>query len=343
MSSDSDLQSALESLQWTNYTSLVIITAVVYDYLLVFTREVNYVWIRYIGLSWVILDFLWGSAFLSGTAEICLATFQMVTWGKAIFFAAADYCDLKLYIVMMILRVYAMWSQSKRILGVLLLLYVPRTYTSITTAQVGNFNTCATIANNTPPTLATQLVDPSLRFVLSVVLFMLAVIQTIKQSVGMFKATKQWKPNKYMQQLVTDGFLYFLVYLFLNIGSMLENALTYTIIVDMVSFMVVIPMMPRFIISMRELYDRDCCSRWKGIDSRFGVLSQPAASTNVVMSAIAFADVNFQQGESQVVGDGAEDSEVIPSEMLRDGANQVVEAEAGNSQAIGAEDRAGYI
>ena len=35
-------------------------------------------------------------------------------------------CDLKLYIVMMILRVYAMWSQSKRILGVLLLLYVPR-------------------------------------------------------------------------------------------------------------------------------------------------------------------------------------------------------------------------
>ena len=205
---------------------------------------------------------------------------------------------------------------------------------------------------------------------------MLAVIQTIKQSVGMFKATKQWKPNKYMQQLVTDGFLYFLVYaslfcfhsfpicsiahvsfkhqhkklttfilryLFLNIGSMLENALTYTIIVDMVSFMVVIPMMPRFIISMRELYDRDCCSRWKGIDSRFGVLSQPAASTNVVMSAIAFADVNFQQGESQVVGNGAEDSEVIPSEMLRDGANQVAEAEGGNSQAIGAEDRAGYI
>ncbi|KAN0080107.1 hypothetical protein V8E55_009673, partial [Tylopilus felleus] len=42
----SNLQSALESLQWNNYISLVITTAVIYDYLLVFAREVNYVWHR---------------------------------------------------------------------------------------------------------------------------------------------------------------------------------------------------------------------------------------------------------------------------------------------------------
>ncbi|KAN0080313.1 hypothetical protein V8E55_009879, partial [Tylopilus felleus] len=42
----SNLQSALVSFQWNNYTSLVITTAIIYDYLLVFTREVNCVWHR---------------------------------------------------------------------------------------------------------------------------------------------------------------------------------------------------------------------------------------------------------------------------------------------------------
>lgn len=50
------------------------------------------------------------------------------------------------------------------------------------------------------------------RFVLSGVLLILAVTQTVKQSIGMYKATKQWLPNKYMQQLTSDGILYFLVY-----------------------------------------------------------------------------------------------------------------------------------
>ena len=31
----------------------------------------------------------------------------------------------------------------------------------------------------------------------------------------MYKATKRWQPNKYLQQLVTDGIIYFLVYVFL--------------------------------------------------------------------------------------------------------------------------------
>ena len=88
-----------------------------------------------------------------------------------------------------------------------LLLFCP-----VKTAQIGNFNTCAVTINNIPLIFTTHLADGSLRFVLSVVLLVLAVIQTIKQSIGVFKATKKWQPNKYMQQLVTDGILYFLVY-----------------------------------------------------------------------------------------------------------------------------------
>ncbi|KAN0080106.1 hypothetical protein V8E55_009672 [Tylopilus felleus] len=285
-----------------------------------------------------------------------LATYEIFVWGEVIFFAAAD--------LMMILRVYAMWNQSKWILCILLLIYVPqaivsfvftgifdssKTYSSVTTAQIGNFNTCAFIINDITLLLTVHLVDGSLRFVLSVALFMLAVIPTIKQSIDMFKVTKQWQPNKYMRQLVTDGILYFLLYVAFNITVILANvSISYNqaawgTIMPMVCYMVIISMMPRFIISMRELYDRDCCSRWKGIDSGFGVLSQPTVSPNVVTSAIAFPDVTFRQGESLVGEGGADDPEVIQPETLGDGAHQLAEAEAENSQEIEAEDHAGHV
>ena len=50
------------------------------------------------------------------------------------------------------------------------------------------------------------------RLVLGVMLLILAVISTLKDSVVMYKATKQWQPNHYMQLLTKDGILYFLVY-----------------------------------------------------------------------------------------------------------------------------------
>ena len=50
------------------------------------------------------------------------------------------------------------------------------------------------------------------RFVLSAVLFVLALTQTLKQSVAMYKATKQWQPNRYMMLLVQHGIIYFFTY-----------------------------------------------------------------------------------------------------------------------------------
>lgn len=201
---------------------------------------------------------------------------------------------------------------------------------------------------------------------------MLAVIQTIRQSVAMYKATKQWRPNQYMQQLTADGILYFFVYVyrlsfyhvrvpgqkltswiffptrnaFLNVVIILQNVPneTSTVIffLFMVSFITIIPMTPRFIISVRELYDRDTRGqRRQGIDTGFGVLSQPTNSANMVVSAIAFANVSPGQGEDDLedaeavgveVAGGhthrarecdAEDSDAIQLERLRDGARQV--------------------
>ena len=79
--------------------------------------------------------------------------------------------------------------------------------------------------------------------------------------------------------------------------------------------------MPRFIISVRELYDRDLRGHWLGIDTGFGVSSQPVSSGIMVVSAIQFADVAPGQ-EGQVVVGELGYSEAIRLEM-RDGTRQV--------------------
>ena len=79
-------------------------------------------------------------------------------------------------------------------------------------------------------------------------------------------------------------------------------------------------MMPRFIISVRELYDRDL-RRGQGVDTGFGVLSQPIASQHVALSAISFADVAL--GQDPVVEGDAIESEAIGLELLGDNTQQV--------------------
>ena len=79
--------------------------------------------------------------------------------------------------------------------------------------------------------------------------------------------------------------------------------------------------MPRFIISIQELYDRDHHGTWRGIDTGFG--AQPAASETTAMSVIAFADVGPNQDQDQAVGGDNDDSEAIRLEVLRNGTRQV--------------------
>ena len=172
----------------------------------------------------------------------------------------------------------------------------------------------------------------------------------------MCKATKQWQPNKYLQQLVTDGIIYFLVYVFLfyTLSVTTRKYLKLTIwtsvfhcrnvfyhsialiqlrsttissttvlFLAVLSYITIIPMSPRFIISIRELHDRDLRGRWNRLDSGFGVLSQATASEDAIESAIAFADVNPGQEEGQAVEDDEGNSEGIRLEPLGDGTQQV--------------------
>jgi len=207
------------------------------------------------------------------------------------------------------------------------------------------------------------------RMALSVMLLILTLIPTLKQSVDMYRATKQWQLNKYMQLLMRDGVLYFLVYVslfptpqspsipsillpilllstctetnHLNIFScafrytlsiissaVVQNFLkissTWQVILILLCYTTIFPIMPRFFISMRELYDRDTHACWQGVDTGFGVFSQPIACENVAVSAIAFEDrVVMGRGWGQVVEGDAHGSWPIQLEVLGDGTHQV--------------------
>jgi ACR3 family arsenite efflux pump ArsB len=87
----SDLQSAVELLRTNDYVSLIILTAILYDYVLMFSREVDYIWhkpwswvstmyvlVRYCGLSWAIFGgYLSGSSFVPGQLKLYASKFWL--------------------------------------------------------------------------------------------------------------------------------------------------------------------------------------------------------------------------------------------------------------------------
>jgi len=263
------------------------------------------------------------------TVHSCTATYLVANWAFPIFLVAAD--------LVMILRVYAMWNRSKRVLYILLFIYLPQvllsfvgggitnTYLSVTVVQVIDAAFCNISLINAPVQLLWCII--ALRLVLGVILLILAVTSNLKESVMMYKATKKWQPNHYMQLFVKDGVLYFVVNIIFNITTVwLQDAVTLSstlqFVLVLLYYTALCPMMPRFIISVRELYDRDLRGHLQGIDTGFGVSSQPVSSGNAAVSAIRFADVAPAQEDGQAAGGEVGDSEAIRLEM-RDGTRQV--------------------
>ncbi|KAF8126736.1 hypothetical protein EV363DRAFT_562203 [Boletus edulis] len=291
----SDIQTTLELLVLNNYLSLAGVTIVVYDYILNFSREIEYVWlrpwtwvstmfvvVRYIGLCWIIIFTLYGTTFLPGPLEVSRVTDAVSGWAFIVFLSATD--------LILILRVYAMWNRSRTILSILLFIYVPQniisvvlggiynnpnTYLSVTLVQFLDFSFCKDLFIDTPATLPVYRATP--RLVLSAALVILAVFQTLKQSFEMYKATKQWQPNQYMQKLVGDGILYFIVnvsyqsyIVFILIAA--QTSITTLFLTVSLFLTLYYTLIPRLVISIRELYDRDIHRRFH-IDTGFGVVS----------------------------------------------------------------------
>ncbi|KAF8435744.1 hypothetical protein L210DRAFT_2505713 [Boletus edulis BED1] len=197
---------------------------------LTFSKEIDYIWcrpwtlvstlfvvVRYIGFCWMIAGALVYNSFNPDRLEVSKALYLVSYWTSIVFLFAAD--------VVMILRVYAMWNRSRTILFILLFFYAlqiissvvfdgiyenPDTYFSVTIVRVLDFSFCSDSFVNIPPLHQVYTAAP--RFVLGTALIVLAVFRSLKQTMEMYTVTKQWQPNRYMEQLVRDGTLYFFAY-----------------------------------------------------------------------------------------------------------------------------------
>jgi len=224
-----------------------------------------------------------------------------------IFLAAAD--------LMMILRVYALWNCNKVILWILLFIYIPQILVSFvweiiyyepgktleaSVDQVLNFKFCSYASTLVTPSATWRALS---RFVLGAAMLILAVIPTLNYSIDMYRGAKTWQNNRYIKLLVKEGAVYFVVNLLFNI----VNAITLTecdflIFLDSFSYAVSCVIMPRFIISIRALYDHDQRNRYQGLDTGFGIYSQ---NENTDVSRIIFR-VTMEDLEAEGDMEGSE-------------------------------------
>ncbi|KAF8427615.1 hypothetical protein L210DRAFT_3565041 [Boletus edulis BED1] len=116
----------------------------------------------------------------------------------------------------------------------------------------------------------------------------------------MYRATKQWQPNRYIQQLVRDGILYFFVKTYRNAlyqvyvvsGLGAVATMNAQLVLSTFPFIIFYVLVPRFIISIRELYHRDIHGRRSHVDTGFGVQSRSSAGPDATVSAMVFVDGN---------------------------------------------------
>ncbi|KAF8444007.1 hypothetical protein L210DRAFT_3105839 [Boletus edulis BED1] len=266
--------------------------------------------VRYSGLYFIVTYALTGSSFVPGPLRVSKVLFPSYSWTFVVFLSAAD--------LLMILRVYAMWNRSRTVLRVLILVYVMQTiiavvvegiynnhYNSVTTIQILDFSFCAVLHTNVRVSVLSGVYIVAPRLFLGALLAILAVFQTLKQSFEMYKATKIWQPNRYMRKLVKDGILYFVVNVLFQAIDLLalagfsgSNTFLFLQAFVPIAFYTVIP---RFVISIRVLYDRDIRGRFH-IDTGFGVQSRSNAGADATVSAIVFEDGN-RSSEPEVAGD----------------------------------------
>jgi len=209
----------------------------------------------------------------------------------------------------MILRVWAMWKRSKIVLGILLFCYVveivvqlvgitvfdnPRTDATVIINQVLNYTTCTEVLPALSPYLTYTLINP---FLFDVLLLIFALVPTVKHSTEMYRETNLWQPNRYMSLIVKEGIFYIVLNLFNNVSVVVSQVHTgalpptWAVIFSLFGITTLYPIVPRFVLSMRELYEKESGN---GIDGGFGALMN-GQCTNV--STIVFVEGESRQGE----------------------------------------------
>ncbi|KAF8124550.1 hypothetical protein EV363DRAFT_1540282 [Boletus edulis] len=293
-----DVQSFLALLQLNNYASLMVVTAVVYDYCLTISKEVAYIWtrpwtrvstlfllIRYVGCISAI-TFVQGSVKVRPSSPISL--YVLYIWTYAIFLIAAD--------MAMILRVYAMYNRSKFILGILLLIYIPEVvivivgfgiysdpnHTMVSVYHILDITGCGIVVSTRKWGIT------------------IAIIQFVRDSLKMYQATRKWQMNRYISLLTRDGLFYYLAILFNSAIYLLYNSLSSIrqgpgiLLATAFAYVFLYTLTPRFVMNIRELYVLDTQGRGDiHIDTGFGLSSRVGRDIggSTTIGTIAFAEV----------------------------------------------------
>ncbi|KAF9220134.1 hypothetical protein BS17DRAFT_355952 [Gyrodon lividus] len=220
------LQVNLGGLQFTNYCSVVIITTISYDYLLTLGREVELIWrrpwslvsslyvlIRYLGIVLAIMDAIWGSLIYMPEL-VRIDTFKFINWGNYVYMLALE--------ATMILRIFAMYNRSRRLLYFLLALFLPvvvvelvlsvlyfgpRNGMYVTNISLAGMEVC-TANFSSSPLLYIYFSLPGIVF--DGTLAMFAIARLIQHTANTQRSLGAWEMNVYMRVLARDSILCFM-------------------------------------------------------------------------------------------------------------------------------------
>ncbi|KAF8135063.1 hypothetical protein EV363DRAFT_1322397 [Boletus edulis] len=290
MSSDM-LQSAVVAIQQSDYLSVALVAAVGYDYVLTFSSEIEHIWskpwtwvstlyipVRYLGLFNLMVSALLGTSLIPGPAKTCQIIGIINAWTFLLFYAAAEF--------VMILRIWAMYNRSRVVIGCLLALYfvviigtildvivnsIPKDLPA-GVVQILDISFC-TLASTVPTWTNVAVI---LQVTQGGILCLLGIVQVVKQSLQMYRATKAWQVNRYMALLVKQGMLSFLAILLFNLVNVLylfgkaPIGGWQLLLLVALEYVPIYTLTPRFILSMREMYARNT-QKPEGIDTAFGL------------------------------------------------------------------------
>ncbi|KAF9234647.1 hypothetical protein BU15DRAFT_65501 [Melanogaster broomeanus] len=275
----SDLYSGITSIQLKDFTCVVVVTAVVYDFILIFPSEIDYVWKR--PWSWVSTMFIFvrlsfRSRLLRAEANHRRTVFYLLmSWTIVVFLGVMD--------VLMILRIYAMYNRSRRILVILLVIYIlvvvnlavtttlyttTATYVSVTTGSLANYKFC--VMTHEAAFLATIL--PFIpQFILSVLLCSLVVGKFVRESLRMHQAVKRLGLNQFLELFARESILF------------LSSEANPTLL-SLITYIFPYVLAPRFVITVRELHSNMVGGH---VDTGFGAVSQRTSMNHTIVFASA--------------------------------------------------------
>ncbi|KAF8442324.1 hypothetical protein L210DRAFT_3536329 [Boletus edulis BED1] len=204
---------------------------------------------------------LLGTTLAPGPAKSCQIIGIIDAWTFLLFYAAADF--------VMILRIWAVYNRSRVIISSLLALYfvviigtildvivnsIPKNLPA-GVIQILDISFC-TLASTVPTWTNVAVI---LQITQGGTLCLLGIVQVVRQSLQMYRATKAWQINRYMALLVKQGMLsFFAIFLFnlinvLDISGKAPTGEWEELLLTALKYVPIYTLTPRFILSIREM------------------------------------------------------------------------------------------